>query len=185
MPGVGTGGIQRKILLLLWGGLTLGLSGSPTRYFRILKSIGKEWKEIERDSLRRAIRSLYQSKLLTYKENRDGTINLKITKKGTEKVLIYNLDTVVIPKPSAWDNKWRLVIFDIPEREKKARDALRGRLRQIGMVELQKSVFVHPYPCDDEVDFLIEFYEVRPYVRLVLAEAIDTELHLKSKFNLL
>ena len=47
----GLGKTQKKILLFLWGGVALGLSGSPARYFEILKSIGKEWKEIERQPL--------------------------------------------------------------------------------------------------------------------------------------
>ena len=185
MPKLGTGGIQKKILLFLMGGLALGLSGSPSRYFRILKVIGKEWKAIEQDSLRRAIRSLYRSRLITCKENVDGTVTLVLTKAGRGKILIYKLDEIVIKKPPKWDGKWRLVTFDIPEHLKAARDTLRSRLRQIGMIELQKSVFIHPYPCDDEVDFLIEFYDLRPYVRLVLAESLDNELHFKSKFKLL
>ncbi len=64
----GHGDVQKKILLLLMGGLALGLSGSPGRYFQILESIGKEWEEINRQSLRRAIRNLYQSKIIKEKE---------------------------------------------------------------------------------------------------------------------
>ena len=36
------GEVSQKVILLLWGGLALGLSGSPKNYFRILKAIGKE-----------------------------------------------------------------------------------------------------------------------------------------------
>ena len=64
----GLGETQRKILLLLFGGLALGLSGSPKRYFQILKAIGKEWEEINKQVLKRAIKSLYESKLIGEKE---------------------------------------------------------------------------------------------------------------------
>lgn len=185
MPKSGTGEIQKKILLLLWGGLALGLSRSPSRHFRILKSIGKEWKAIEQDSLRRAIRSLCQSRFVMSKNNSDGTVSITLTKMGRGQILTYKVETMVIQKPTQWDGKWRIVIFDIPEHLKNVRDALRYRLKQIGMRELQKSVFIHPYPCDDEVNFLIEFHEVRPYVRLILAESLDNEPHLKAKFRLL
>lgn len=185
MPKSGTGEIQKKILLLLMGGLALGLSGSPSRYFRILKSIGKEWKNIEQDSLKRAIRSLYESRLVRAKENPDGTTSLIVTDAGKERALIYKVDAMTIPHQTKWDGKWRIVIFDIPEYAREARDALRNRLRQIGMKELQKSVFIHPYPCDDEINFLVEFYQVRPHVRLITAETLDNGLHFKNKFKLL
>ncbi len=185
MPAKGKGEIQQKVLLLLMGGLALGLSSSPARYFRILKMVGKEWKDIERRVLHRAIQSLYQSKLVTCKENSDGSTSLVLSKEGEKEVLTYQLEKMKIPKSEKWDRKWRIAIFDIPEYLKKTRDILRIRLKQIGMIELQKSVFVHPYPCDKEIEYLTEFYEVRPHIRFILAESVDNELHLKHKFNLL
>lgn len=83
-----------------------------------------------------------------------------------------------------WDSQWRIVIFDIPERFKKARNALSLTLKKMGFYPLQKSVFVHPFECADEIDFVIEFWNMRPYVRLVLATHIDNELHLKNHFGL-
>lgn len=184
MAAKGKGNIQQKVLLLLLGGLALGLSGSPSRYFRILNMIGREWKNIERRSLHRAIRSLYKSRLVTCKENADGSTTLILSREGREEATTYELETMVIQKLETWDCKWRIVIFDIPEYLKKTRDVLRARLKQIGMAELQKSVFVNPYPCDKEIEFLTELYEVRPHVRFILAESVDNELHLKHKFKL-
>src|SRR3990167_2211250 len=64
-----------------------------------------------------------------------------------------------------WDKKWRVVIFDIPEKSRMARDALRRKLKELEFRELQKSVFVHPYECKKEIDFIIEFFNLRHYVR--------------------
>ncbi len=91
---------------------------------------------------------------------------------------------MAIKKPQHWDGMWRVVLFDIPERQRKAREALRTDLKQLGLRELQKSVFVHPYPCGDEVDFIIELYQLRPFVRQLVATTIDSELHLKKRFGL-
>lgn len=181
----GLGTVQRRILLLLMGGLALGISGSPRRYFRILKMMGREWKKIERQALQRAIASLYQSKLVSCKDNSDGSVAIVLTEKGKERALTYKLDKMIIPKPDRWDGKWRLVIFDVPESEKRVRDALRRQLKQLDFCELQKSVFVHPFPCFNEVEFWVEFYQARPYVRQIIAEWIDNELHLKKNFNLI
>ncbi len=68
---------------------------------------------------------------------------------------------------------------------KRSRDALREKLKELGFYELQKSVFVFPYKSEDEIDFIIEFFEMRQYVRTILAEKIDNELHLKKIFKMI
>lgn len=174
------GTTSQKIILLLWGGLALGLSGSPRTYFKILKGIEKELKDIDRRALHWAIKNLYKSKLVDIKENKDGTTTLVLTKNGKQKALKYNLENMKIPKMKKWDNKWRVVLFDIPETRKKIRDALRFHLRGLDFFEFQKSVFVHPYKCQNEIDYLIEFYNIRKYVRILTAENVDNESHLKK-----
>lgn len=179
------GTVQQKVLLLLLGGLALGLSRSPARYFKILKAIGQEWQDINRQALWRAIRGLYQSRLIKSVENPDGGFTLVLSEEGKKRALTFQIDSMAIPRPEKWDGKWRVVIFDIPERRRKIRDSLRFHLRQLGFFELQKSAFVHPYPCTDEIDFLVEWYRAKPYVRQLLVDKIDNDLHLRQKFNLL
>lgn len=181
----GPGEIQQKILLLLLGGLVLGLTGSPKTYFQVLKAMSKEWKEIEARALRRAIKSLYESKLIAEKQNSDGTITIILTDKGKQKALTYDFENMEIKKPQKWDGKWRVVLFDIPENRKKLRESLRFHLKQLKFYEFQKSVFVHPYDCKDEIDYLIEFYDIRRFVRFIIADSIDNELHLKNHFGLI
>jgi len=181
----GLGKTQKKILLLLSGGLALGLSGSPTRYFKIIKLIGREWKEIERQSLKRAIKNLYMSKLIGEKQNKDGTITMFLTGEGKRRALTYDLEKMEIKKPKQWDKKWRVVLFDIPDNRKKSRETLRFHLKNLGFYKFQESVFVHPYNCKDEIDYLIEFYDLRRFVRFIIADSIDNEIHLKTHFRLL
>lgn len=181
----GLGPTQKKILLLLSAGIGLGFSRSLGDHIRILKSVSAEWKKLDRSSLKHAIRSLYVSKLVGWIEKQDGSVELTLTDKGKKKVLVFNPDTFKITKPKKWDKKWRLIVFDIPEKRRAVRDILRSHLRQLGFYELQKSVFVHPYPCKDIFDFLVEFYSIRNHVRFISAEDLDNSLHLKDKFGLL
>ncbi|MBL7159086.1 CRISPR-associated endonuclease Cas2 [Candidatus Microgenomates bacterium] len=44
-----------------------------------------------------------------------------------------------------WDKKWRLVIFDIPEKKRKARDALREKLLKLGFGKWQRSIYISPH----------------------------------------
>ena len=178
------GSVQRRVLFLLLGGVTLGLSSSPRQYFRILKMIRREWQAISRDTLNQAVRSLYISKLVETKSDNAGNLTLVLSKNGKRVALKYNLETMQIKKPNGWDNHWRIVMFDIPEPLKKVRDSMRYHLKNLNFCELQKSVFVHPFPCSDEIEYIVEFYNIRKYVRFVTATEIDNELVFKKHFKL-
>ena len=177
--------IGQKILLLLLAGTALGLTRSPAQYFKIIRGTIKTWKQINREELYRYIREFYRSRLVSYKEEQDGTINIILTEKGRKKALRYKLEELAIKTPLEWDKKWRLVIFDIPEKLKKAREALRYELKKLNIRELQKSVFVYPYDCEDEINFIVEVFDVRLYVRYITATKITNEEELKLHFELI
>jgi DNA-binding transcriptional regulator PaaX len=180
----GAGATQKKILLLLLGGIALGLSGSPRRYFQIVKTLHSEWKDIDRRVLKRSIQSLYRSRLIDGQPGKDGKWTLVLTEQGKRVALMYNIEEMTIPTPQKWDKKWRIVISDIPERIKKVREAFRMHLKSMGFFELQKSVFVYPFDCKKELEYIIEFYNIRKHVRFIVAHSIDNELHIKQYFKL-
>ena len=181
-PGVGK--IQKKLLTLLLGGLSFSLSRSPRQQIYILKSIVRELKEIDRKSIDQAIASLYKSKLVSVKENVDGKITMLLTENGRIIAQTQNLDNINVIKPKYWDEKWRIVLSDIPEVHKKARDALRLHLKKMGFFEFQKSVWVYPYNCKKELEFIVEFYGIKKFVRYGILEKIDNDLHLRQNFDL-
>ena len=178
------GPASKKILLLLGAGLALSLTRRPDHYFRVLKNASKEWKKINERYLRESIKRLYQSKLVDYKENNNGTVRLTLSEKGKNKILKYDLDKIEIKKPAQWDKLWRLVVFDIPEEERSGRMALAAKLKELGFYPMQKSVFIHPYECKDEIDFIVEIFNLAPYVRFMRVKDIDIELDLKERFRL-
>ena len=176
---------SQKVLLLLTAGIALGLSRSPKGYFKILGTAVKDWQEINRQELYRAIRRLYKTKLISMRENKDGSETAVITREGRETALTFKIERMSIRRMKRWDHKWRVVLFDVPERFRKGRDALRTSLKRMGFCEYQKSVFVHPFECQNEVDFVIEYFQVRPWVRFLIAESLDNELRLKKHFSLI
>ncbi len=179
------GSTGQKILLILAAGASLSLTRRPDRYFNVIKSASKEWQKINHRSLHDAIQRLYQSQLIKCVDNKDGTITLTLTADGEERILNYNLDTLEIKKQNKWDGLWRIVVFDIPESKKRARDALSFKLKNMGMLAMQKSVFVCPYECKDEIDFVVEFFDLKPFVRFIVAKNIDIVLDLKPDFFIL
>ena len=141
-------------------------------------------EKINERNLREAIKRLYQSKLIDYRGNKDGSASLILTDNGKDRILRYAIDKIEIKKPAHWDNLWRMVIFDIPEDKKQGRNALNAKLKELGFYPMQKSVFIHPHECKDEIDFITELFELSPYVRFLRVKDIDIELHLKDIFHL-
>ncbi|MEK7629135.1 MAG: hypothetical protein AAB394_01250 [Patescibacteria group bacterium] len=178
------GQVQQKTLVLLAAGIGLGLAMNSNQYFRVLKGAKSEWQNINRRSLEKAIKSLYQSKLIREHANSDGSLTMVLTDKGKQRAITFNIDNMEIKKPNIWDKKWRIILFDIPEKKRQARDVLRETIKRLGFYEYQKSVFIHPYPCQDEIDYIVEYYEIRQYVRIVTATELDNEIHLKKIFGL-
>jgi len=177
------GPVAQKVLLLLMGGVSLGLTITPSGYFKVLNEISKEWREINKRSLSKAIRNLYSSKMLDYEENKDGTVSVITTEKGKKRALTYNLENIKIKNPKKWDSFWRIVVFDIPEFKKSGRNALAAKLKQMQFYPMQKSIFVHPFPCEDEISFISEIFELKPYVRMIIAKQIDIDIHLRRIFK--
>jgi len=58
-------------------------------------------------------------------------------------------------------------------------------LKDLKFIELQKSIFINPYECEDEIDFIVEFFQIRPCVRYLRAEYFTNEEQLKIKFGLI
>jgi hypothetical protein len=179
------GVLGRQILSLLLSGIALGLTVSPRRHFWILDNIPRELKRVKKDYLNNAIRRLYRSKLVDIKETQDGKTILVLSEEGKKRMLIYNLETLKLKRQDRWDGHWRIIIFDIPERLKYEREWLSRKLKEIGMYQLQKSVYVYPFECKNELDFIIEYFGLRPYVRFGLLKEIDNELHLRKIFDLI
>ncbi|MBI2100398.1 MAG: hypothetical protein HYT48_03630 [Candidatus Vogelbacteria bacterium] len=175
---------KRKFLLLLERGVALGLTRSVGKQKQIIKNLSKELRDIERRYLYRYIDAFYHERLVDYREHQDGSITVVLTEKGKQRTLRYQIEALAIAKPKRWDGRWRVVLFDIPENRRRIRDALRHKLKELGFCEWQKSVFVHPYPCFDELNFVIEFFEARPYVRLAEITKATNDSELRLHFDL-
>jgi len=59
-----------------------------------------------------------------------------------------------------------------------------SKLKSLGFYPLQKSVFIHPYECKNEIDFIVEMFNLAPYVRFLRVKDVDVELDLKERFRL-
>ena len=179
------GNKTKKILLLLLAGVALGLSNSPGAPKRIFRALSKEWKDIDRENLYRNIKKFESSGVVRYVNNGNWW-DIELTARGKQLAKKIKLGEIKINKPKKWDKIWRVVFFDIPEENRVARDALRRKIRELGFVEIQKSIFAFPYPCRDEIFRVVNFFELKNNVIQCEVVNIDskTEDKLKKKFKL-
>ncbi|MDP4000955.1 MAG: hypothetical protein Q8P83_01835 [bacterium] len=151
--------------------------------FSILSPRYKTVTKYTNNQVKRSLKRLEMNDMVNISE-KDSMVKINLTKNGERKVIEYNLENLKIKRDKSWDRKWRIVIFDIPEKYKSNRTVFARKLRELGFVNLQKSVWVTPYPCEDEIDFLKEIYEIRPFIRLITADRIDIQHDLLKQFKL-
>lgn len=109
---------------------------------------------------------------------------LQLTHSGEE---FYNrlfLRNYIIPKPKRWDGKWHIVIFDIHEENKHTRDLIRKRLKNLGFILLQDSVWLYPYDCEEIIEILKTAHRVRHDVHYLLVERMAQDRKFRRYFNL-
>jgi len=178
------GPVQQKLLLLLLGGVALGSQRSSTRYYRLLFALRKEWKRIDQRSVARSLRRLSEQRLVAEKRSADGTVRLVLTKEGERQARFLDLygRSIRIRKPKKWDGKWRVVVFDIPEDSRTFRNILRQHLYELEFHQLQKSVFVSPYPYEKPLLELVTLYGAEAHVRIMTVAWLDNGDMLKDRF---
>lgn len=65
----------------------------------------------------------------------------KITSEGREEITL-NLNRIREAEKNKWDGSWLLVIFNIPEKMRKARDTFRKGLTELGFARIQGDLWV-------------------------------------------
>ena len=170
---------------LAFGGvLTLAML-SPVGGPKIVKVLLKQLKYKIRQ-LRNSAYYLKKRGLVEFVSEDSKGITIRITNNGKKYLKTFDIDSITLNKPISWDKKWRLVVFDIPEKHKKAREALRRKLKDLNLVRLQDSVWVTPYPCDDEIRFLGEIFNIPFNVDVFITDDLrHHEIKLKKYFELI
>jgi len=70
------------------------------------------------------------------------------------------------------DGKWVMLIFDIPQTRRKARDLLRSILRNLGYKLFQQSVWITPYDVSEKTEKLLCIHSLDKYAKIFIIEEL-------------
>ncbi len=108
----------------------------------------------------------------------------ELTSKGRKVLSVIDQPNFHLKRPRRWDKKWRVLIFDIKEKKRATRNLLRSTLSHIGFVQLQQSVWVCPYDCEDLITLLKADYRIGTEVLYMIVDRMENDQWLRENFSL-
>ncbi|MEK7480761.1 MAG: hypothetical protein AAB604_01500 [Patescibacteria group bacterium] len=171
--------------ILIWIGI-VGIvaiaATSPFFIVNVLKAF-KKGSQYHRKDIFNAFYRLRKSGDLIMRTI-DNQLYIELTEKGRKKASWLQVNHLAIKKQKKWNGKWWMVIFDIQERHRTKREALRGFFKRLGFLQLQKSVWIQPYDCRDEINLLREFFGLEEReLKLIVADDIGDDSFVREHFN--
>jgi len=129
---------------------------------------------------RTALRRLEKKKFIRFTD-KDKFV---LTDGGKGILLKFEIDDIKLPDFAlrSWDKKWRVLIFDIPEINRAARDVFRNKIQELEFYKLQKSVYVTPRPCEKEMMGLARMLGIEKGVHILEASKLGSNETAVRKF---
>jgi DNA-binding transcriptional regulator PaaX len=146
----------------------------------ILLFLNKNENKYYNQNAKRSIKTLTKNNFVK-KWRHQGTVTYALTDKGVHKLEEYRLADEIVVKPEIWDRKWRVVVFDIPNTKNLKRKILVRYLKKWELLKLQKSVWIHPYNCEVQLNKVSEFYGINKYLIILVVTRIDLNIEKKLK----
>ena len=141
----------------------------------------KEWEKFNLWRLRQVIKRMQNSKLVEVKEEK-GVPIIKITHKGKQKLLRYKVDEMVLDE-SSWDGKWRLIIYDVASTKRANSEMFRTILNKLRFLKLQRSVYLTPFKCEDEIEYLRLLFDIGNEVQILKVGSLENEAAYRRYFG--
>lgn len=168
--------LSQRALDLILGIAQLGASSAAALAEKAYRKADTSLKKLSEADFKRLA---YYAKAQGYIEARHGRIFL--TARGGEKQEKRAL--MSYRPPATWDGLWRVIIFDIPESRRLARDSIRRLIKHLGFVYLQGSVWLYPHDCSEHIQRIETSYDVKGRIRLIVAQSLDGQDDYESQFR--
>lgn len=124
-------------------------------------------RPVKKSALALALKRLRQNGLVELISDKDLTYRL--TDSGKDKALWKKM----MWEDEPWDGKWRIVVWDIPEKRRVTRDLLRYKLKQLGFSKLQKSIWITKKNCTKVLQDFINQVGIKDWVKVFESVEVD------------
>jgi len=122
--------------------------------------------EVKKSDLARVFKRLREQGLIELISDKE--LIFRLTDQGKDKALWEKMKN----SEEKWDGRWRIVIWDIPEKRRLARDLLRFKLKQLGFIQWQKSVWATKINCTKLLRDFIKQIGVEDWVMVLESDNI-------------
>lgn len=154
------------------GGLAL-LAGGGIRTPQKAKKLAEGLSQYSLSRINTCLKRLRMQDYIKY-DPKDLTQPICLTKKGLERISFSSLkEKIVSLMIKKWDHIWRLVTFDVSENRKKQRDGFRHKLKSLNFYQLQKNIFITPFPIEKEIKDIAKFYRLKNNVLILHVASLD------------
>jgi DNA-binding transcriptional regulator PaaX len=169
---------------LLLGGMIYMSASSPYFVMNLMKNVSQYRSGRSKNKFTNAFNYLKRKGLIEMrKENHD--ICIALTEEGKKRAGKYQINDLEIERPKKWDEKWRIVIFDIPNVSGVVRNIFRKKLKEFGFYPLQKSIWAFPFPCEEEIVLLRDFLGAdKKQIQVLEVSKMEDDWYLRRIFHL-
>ncbi len=115
---------------------------------------------------------------------RDGEKYVQLTDRGEKILDLQRKKLSLTNKPKKWDRRYRLVMFDIPEKRNNVRKLLRFEMQEVGFLRIQDSVWVYPFDCEEFIALLKADLRIGKDILYAVVEEIENDKWIRKHFNL-
>jgi DNA-binding transcriptional regulator PaaX len=171
--------IQRAILQTISTAGLLSVALLAPKALQVLHNIGYN-KILNKRAFDNSRKRLINAGLIRY--SNEGVLSLTV--KGKNKLEKFERLDFKFKIPKSWDGKWRVLAFDIKEKQRSVRDKVRITSNSIGFIKLQNSVWVFPYDCEDLITLLKADFGISREVLYMIVDKIENDKILKKHFKL-
>ncbi len=123
-------------------------------------------KPLEKSSIARTFKNLQKKGFVELIDEKQ--LIYRLTDSGLDRALWEKIKR----SDEKWDGRWRVVSWDIPERRKEARNLLRYKLKYIGFVQFQKSVWGSKINCTKQLREFIKKVGIEDWVKVFESDNI-------------
>lgn len=171
--------LQEAVLATVAAAGIIGVAIVATPVIGAMSKIGVLPYSRQSEVVRSTANRLWRRGLLKLKDN-----HYELTDEGRRVLELWQLSNYRLLRPRKWDKKWRVLIFDIPEKKRAIREEMRQIFNSAGLYRLQDSVWVYPYDCENVIGLLKTEFGIGRDLLYIIADQIENDRHLRSHFRL-